>query len=379
MHTWKLPPPDASELSPLTAMFSGWQHVELGDDGDLYVIVELGRLLRLDRDSRVEWILEAPVHHDIARGDGGELVVLASAQRWDAMSPDDIFVDNHVLVVSADGVIERRVSMWDVLSKDPATAAILKAELAERKGWRADFEGVQMPWGNPARSREASDEVVEVVRGLRPDGPEDDPRALMALLPTKGDLLHANTIEILESARTGLWEKGDWLVSFRELDLIAVIDPRTESVRWHWGPGSVSAQHQPTLLGNGNLLLFDNGVVSRRSRVIELDPLTKRIVWIYDGGMRPFYSAVMGGAQGLANGNVLITDSMAGRAIEVTREGEIVWEYRSPRSDSDLELAATSPSLDYPMIGTIYRLERVSEARVSSWLEPSAVTAAEAP
>ena len=113
--------------------------------------------------------------------------------------------------------------------------------------------------------------------------------------------------------------------------------------------------------------------------MIELDPLTKRIVWIYDGGMRPFYSAVMGGAQGLANGNVLITDSMAGRAIEVTREGEIVWEYRSPRSDSDLELAATSPSLDYPMIGTIYRLERVSEARVSSWLEPSAVTAAEAP
>src|SRR5690606_14491379 len=57
VHTWKLPPPDASELSPLTAMFSGWQHVELGDDGDLYVIVELGRLLRLDRDSRVEWIL----------------------------------------------------------------------------------------------------------------------------------------------------------------------------------------------------------------------------------------------------------------------------------------------------------------------------------
>src|SRR5690606_36589409 len=88
VHTWKLPPPDASELSPLTAMFSGWQHVELGDDGDLYVIVELGRLLRLDRDSRVEWILEAPVHHDIARGDGGELVVLTSAQRWDAMSPD---------------------------------------------------------------------------------------------------------------------------------------------------------------------------------------------------------------------------------------------------------------------------------------------------
>jgi hypothetical protein len=35
-------------------------------------------------------------------------------------------------------------------------------------------------------------------------------------------------------------------------------------------------------------------------------------------------------AQRLANGNTLLTDSSFGRFFEVTKEGEIVWEYISP-------------------------------------------------
>ena len=39
---------------------------------------------------------------------------------------------------------------------------------------------------------------------------------------------------------------------------------------------------------------------------------------------------VPGYAQRLPNGNTLITESSFGRFFEVTKEGEIVWEYVNP-------------------------------------------------
>jgi hypothetical protein len=38
----------------------------------------------------------------------------------------------------------------------------------------------------------------------------------------------------------------------------------------------------------------------------------------------------MGSAQRLPNGNTLITESAFGRVFEVTKEGEIVWDYVNP-------------------------------------------------
>ncbi len=52
-----------------------------------------------------------------------------------------------------------------------------------------------------------------------------------------------------------------------------------------------------------------------------------------DGQDKPawnFFSPRMGNAQRLPNGNTLITESSFGRFFEVTREGEVVWEYVNP-------------------------------------------------
>jgi hypothetical protein len=38
----------------------------------------------------------------------------------------------------------------------------------------------------------------------------------------------------------------------------------------------------------------------------------------------------MGSAQRLPNGNTLITEASFGRFFEVTKEGEIVWDYVNP-------------------------------------------------
>jgi len=85
------------------------------------------------------------------------------------------------------------------------------------------------------------------------------------------------------------------------------------------------------MLANGNIYLFDNGYTRGFSRVIELNPLTKKIVWEYKGDPpQSFHSQSRGSAQHLPNGNILIGEAKNGRAFEVTKEGEIVWEWFSP-------------------------------------------------
>ena len=73
------------------------------------------------------------------------------------------------------------------------------------------------------------------------------------------------------------------------------------------------------------------GVSTPSSRVIEVDPRTKTVEWEYADEMRTaFFSPYMGAAQRLWNGNTLITESATGRLFEVTRGGEVVWEYVIP-------------------------------------------------
>jgi hypothetical protein len=72
------------------------------------------------------------------------------------------------------------------------------------------------------------------------------------------------------------------------------------------------------------------------SRVLEINPVTLKVVWEYSGktvGYRDktrFYSSYVSSAQRLPNGNTLITSGATGRLIEVTPDLEIVWEYISP-------------------------------------------------
>ncbi len=122
----------------------------------------------------------------------------------------------------------------------------------------------------------------------------------------------------------------------------------TEQLIWSWGPGHLSRQHQPTLLKNGNVLIFDNGRAKKYSRVIELDPITKKIVWEYKANPpEKFYSPIRGGCQRLPNGNTLITDDPKGRAFEVTKDGEIVWEFYTPIIKNERTL--------------IYRMTRITD------------------
>ncbi|MDA0747652.1 MAG: aryl-sulfate sulfotransferase [bacterium] len=129
--------------------------------------------------------------------------------------------------------------------------------------------------------------------------------------------------------------EGDWLVSARRTNTVATIDPQSGEVTSRWGPGVVSHQHDARILGNGNLLVFDNGVHNKTgsefSRVLEVKPDTREIVWEYQADPPwGFFSFMAGGADRLPNGNTLICHSSAGRFFEVTSRKEIVWEYVNP-------------------------------------------------
>lgn len=148
------------------------------------------------------------------------------------------------------------------------------------------------------------------------------------------DPTHLNDVELI----TEQWAKhhpkvepGDIMISVRNMNAIAIIDRATKTVKWMTS-GPFARQHDPDLLDNGNILLFDNwgttGSETGATRIIEWDPQAQEIVWEYGGTReRPLHSSFRGSQQQLPNGNILITEMAGGRILEVTRSGEIAWEY----------------------------------------------------
>ncbi len=130
-------------------------------------------------------------------------------------------------------------------------------------------------------------------------------------------------------------DNGDILISLRHIDTCAIIDRRTGKFRWERTDPSWGGQHDPQMLANGNMLLFANGCATGAahpfSRVIEFDPETGEEAWVYrDMPGRNFYSHHISGQQRLPSGNTLICEGLWGRLFEITREGDLVWEYICP-------------------------------------------------
>jgi hypothetical protein len=137
---------------------------------------------------------------------------------------------------------------------------------------------------------------------------------------------------------------GNILFTLRLLNDLCVLDPQKGEIVWRFGRDKeLGHPHSCSVLSNGNYLLYDNGLHRvgadpdlqiadiSASRVIEIDPATKEIVWHYMDAFAPnFYSAICSSAQRLPNGNTLICEATKGRLFEVTRDCDIVWEYHSP-------------------------------------------------
>ncbi|NPV09953.1 MAG: hypothetical protein HPY83_18570 [Anaerolineae bacterium] len=172
------------------------------------------------------------------------------------------------------------------------------------------------------------------------------------------DWAHNNTTQSMpdnaSAARDSRFRAGNILFSYRSLDVIGVIDRDTGDIVWAWGPGVLDGQHQPTMLPDGRILIFDNGTRRGWSRVVIMDPLAEEIVWEYQADPREsFFSAYISGAQLLPNGNLLVCEGAPGRLFEVTPDKEVVWEYRSPypARHGIYRAARYSPEYVRPLLG----------------------------
>ena len=140
---------------------------------------------------------------------------------------------------------------------------------------------------------------------------------------------HGNSIAALGDDRV--------LVSFRAIHTVGIIDKATGKFLWKYRHPEMGGQHDPQMLPNGNVLLYDNGTQRRfmglfpHSRVFEINPATNEIEWEYrDRFPFTFYSPQVSGVQRLPGGNTLICEGLRGRIFQVTPSGEVVWEYVNP-------------------------------------------------
>jgi hypothetical protein len=192
------------------------------------------------------------------------------------------------------------------------------------------------------------------------------------------DYLHLNSMKPLGpnhwfTAGDQRFHPDNVIISSRNASIIAIIDRKTGKIVWSVGPNHssdppgnrrvprpfdrTSGQHDPHIIaeglpGAGNLLVFDNEgpagypnvplAVTGGSRVLEIDPVKKEIVWQYSGEDSggpgwSFRSTHISDARRLPNGNTFIDEGQKGRLFQVTPDGEIVWEYMNayPRRGKD--------------------------------------------
>ena len=312
LHQWRYP-----WNSP-----KGWHHIHICGNGDILAIIKDQALLCLNWDSDLKWRHNHRFHHDLSIDDNGDIYVLSRKEGWVWRDgwPFPVIMDC-ILVLSPGGNLKREIPVYHLF-----------AEFIPR------------------------DEFLEIYRWLQDPGSLKRPkrknmRAAHHLPVTNPpDVLHTNALQLINRDIDGLCQKGDILLSMREINMIAIIDGQGRGIRWRWGPGVLQKQHHPTLLENNNILIFDNGIPTRRySRILEVNPITGKIVWKYRGNEGdPFYSATRGGCQRLPNGNTLITDSDSGRVFEVLPSGRVVWTYYNSRIDRKTKSRAS-----------IYRMIRV--------------------
>lgn len=283
IHRWQCPRNEAFKGLPLIEgdnRSKSFRRAYPLPNGDLVGIFNGTGMVRLDQGSRVLWAQPAMCHHDLTFGPDGTIFTFVQTSRlFPEFNPDEKVYDETIAQINPDsGQIFKQVSLIEAFYHSPFASWLKK-------------------------------------------------------IPTSGDIFHANTITWIGDVQADLkpiYQPGHLLISLRNMDAIVILDPQTGTISWVMA-GLWSFQHEPSILPDGNILLFDNAGHYGRSKVIIVDPMTQAIVWSYtDSPGTPLFSSTSGGCHQLPNGNILIIESNRGRAFETVPDGSIVWEFINP-------------------------------------------------
>jgi hypothetical protein len=176
----------------------------------------------------------------------------------------------------------------------------------------------------------AQNGALSAVFAVRPSHPfrrlERDPENRMA-----ADIFHPNDVDVLRAdvaPAFPMFETGDLLLSFRNVNLVAVLDPDSKKVKW-WSNGPWLGQHDPDFRGDGVISVYSNNTGRMRSEILTMRPATRDVANELLHGNARFYSDFMGVHQTLPNGNVLIAVPSEGRILEVSARGDLVMEFNN--------------------------------------------------
>lgn len=294
VHEWKLSFSaafaDSTQIElPVPDEYIFMRRTHVFPNGDLLAIYEAPGfwpyaygLVKLDRNSRVLWRYDGMINHDFEVAPDGRVYTLLHEVRKLPQAGLEMLgsgrvIDDVLVILNPDGTERERHSILDAFA-------------------RSRFSGL-----------------------LKQDGSRD--------------VLHTNSVQIITrqlAEAAGIGAAGQILLSNHAISAVSVFDPATQSITW-LRRGSWRYQHTARLTADGALTMFDNmgGLNSaQQSRALVIDPATGAELWSYSGDeARPLFSEQRGAVQQLGNGNVLITESNAGRLLEVDGTGRVVWEF----------------------------------------------------
>jgi hypothetical protein len=322
VHRWELPfskawPKETPHVEdPLADEQIHWFHCHLYPNGDLLAIYHADGdtpygygLVKVDKDSKLVWTYSNNVHHDVDVGEDGTICTVA--QKVESEPPAGMkslatpYLADFLIVLSPEGQELEKIPIAEAFANSPYALALTSDRKISTLSNAAALNGP--PTGNPTPRPKA------------PPNQSDE----------KNDLLHTNGVKVVSrafAAKFPLVKAGQVLLSLRSLDTIAALDRRTRSVAWAV-QGLWRAQHDPEMLENGHLLVYDNLGSLKQTRIVEFDPRTNSYPWVYGKEDSTSFKTIFRGMkQRFPNGNTLIVDPDARRLFEVTHDKELVWE-----------------------------------------------------
>ena len=214
--------------------------VEPLPSGSLLANIMDQALVKLSWSGKLQWKVLGRFHHDIAYHE--DKAIYALARREEGVIHKNVtakILNDVIVVVSPNGKKLKEISLFEVIRQ------LLPVEVLHRaKRYSAARNGKKLLNDSPA------------------------------------DFMHTNSLDLVKRDIPGVAKRGDLLFSMRELNLVGVIDPQSEKLRWHM-QNLTDAQHDAQFLDNGNLLIFDNGRNRGYSQVLEIEPQTLQVVWKY--------------------------------------------------------------------------------------------------
>lgn len=297
LHSWNI---DANAIFGRKLNLPYIHGSYLFPNGDILVSYEFVGLARVSACGELRWKITDPLtHHSVSAASDGTFWVSANRALKSAVGRDEAMMkilgfpvyEDLFLHVSADGDILQEISSIAVIDKNNLYDAVMRTG--------RNFEG---------------------------------------------DIFHLNDVDVLSPEMADqypLFTAGDIVVSMRDLHMLIVLDPATLKVKWYSNGTSVF-QHDADFIGNGWIGVFDNrydrterGDILGGSRIPAVRPDTGEEKVLFPTHLSPpFYTKWSGKWQKLANGNLLLTEARAGRALEVTAAGAPVWEWVVDRYDA---------------------------------------------